>query len=155
MLRLTIEDDTGRVREHLDATIEAMTDLRPALATVGDALLDRFAANLDSQGARLADRGVRWPPLHPATLAIRSHYGHPSGPPLDRTGERALRSSLRTEAPTATSVDIVARHPAADLVDRGGRNRDGRPIPARPFLVPSHADADDLAGLLLDQVIPS
>ncbi len=117
--------------------------LNPILATLEESMVANFRANVQSGGSRLAAL-VTLPPEHPATAAIRRHFGHAGKPRLVRGGD--LAADIRGLARTGRFVEVgttlpnmAVLHDGGELVDRRGRRRTVRP---HPFLLSTVEDLD-------------
>jgi phage gpG-like protein len=87
-----------------------------------------------------------WPALHPATRAIRRHYGHGEAPKLVRAGD--LLHSVQTLAQEASSVEVGTRLSYAATVHDGGQVTDERgrtrTVQAFPFVYFTPQEIEDL-----------
>ena len=113
---------------------------RSVLDRIGSRMAAAFRSNIESGGERVADRGVRWPPLSPATLESRRRSGR-GDRPLIRTG--AMLGSIEVIDVTGTSVSVGPRADYAGYVHQ-----------RRPFNLPSFRDVNDWTGLLADHFVP-
>lgn len=151
MAKLTIQLEGGpqleRELRELDDRLHRPLD--PLLDVIGQQVA-RWAQNrIRESGADLRGTPLAWPPLHPATRAIRRRYGHDGKPDLFRGGQ--LLHDIRPLGRGPDHVDVGATlEYAADVqrggtVTRGGRRRE---VPARPFLAITDLQADDLAEMV-------
>jgi hypothetical protein len=153
-VRITF-DGLEEAIELLEGIDARAADLRPVLAASGQDMVTAFQENIRSEGSRLADRGVVWPELHPATRAIRRHYGHGEGPRLVRSGDLLLSIGVLDLADTY--VEVGSTHHAARVVHAGGTVTDPksgrrRTVQAFPWAMPSVQDVDDWTALFADYV---
>lgn len=124
--------------------------LRPLLELLGQQVASWAQTRIDESGANLLGTADAWPDLHPATLKIRARYGHDGKPVLYRGGE--MRDTIRPAEIGATYVEVVSDRPWSGVVQEGGTTSRGgrtRTIPARPFLVVTEQQADDMAEMVL------
>ncbi len=152
-LRLTVRTEGAdaiirRLEAHAEKHQQPKSLLLEVLAQEG---VTAFQANIRSEGSRLSDRGISWPPLHPVTQKIRRHYGHGSRM-LVRSGD--LLHSIRPLTFGDDHVDIGTSARGA-YVDHHGGTVDRRQVPARPFLLPTVQDADDWIALTADYYTPA
>lgn len=137
----------------IDARLDC--DLRPTLAARGQDMVTAFRDNILTEGARLADRGIVWPPLHPATRAIRRYYGHEGKKTLVRGGD--LLQSIEVLDLGPSHVEVGTRHHAAATVHHGGEVTDERgrrrTVQSFPFVIPSVQDVDDWTTLIADELL--
>lgn len=128
MFRLTLNPRPLQLR--LEALEENLTHLEVLLARVAPLIARAIERNFDEEG-----RPVRWPPLTPATLRRK-----PAGLKiLQLTGR--LRRSIETQVEgnaiiVSTNVPYAAAHQFGIFRRR---------LPARPFLVLTREDLDDVA----------
>lgn len=153
-IRLTLEG--------ADAAAETLSDLAealdkpaaPLLAALGQGLVSAFQDNIRTEGARLADRGIRWPVLDLVTVRIREHYGHSAGPRLIRTKGDLLRS-INVLDVGDDFVEVGSAVPHARVLHEGGTWTDPktgreRQVQAFPFVLASLQDVDDLVAAVAD-----
>lgn len=130
-------------------------DLRPVIAARGQDMVTAFRENIQTGGARLSDRGIVWPSLHPATRAIRRHYGHEGKKTLVRGGD--LLQSIEVLSLGPRHVEVGSTHHAASTVHHGGEVTDERgrrrTVQSFPFVVPSVRDVDDWTALIADELL--
>lgn len=135
MLRLTLTAQPLALR--LEALSERLGDLRGRLERIAPLAARAIKRNFDEEG-----RPLPWPPLTPATLRRKP----PGLKILERTGH--LRRSIRTQVEgravvLSTDVPYAAAHQLG--VPR-------RRLPARPFLVLTPADQEELAQALAESL---
>lgn len=132
---------------------------RALLQGLGQLMASAFQENIRTEGARLADRGIAWPPLHWLTRKIREFYGHGAGGPrLIRTTGDLLRS-INVLDSGESFVEVGTRVPHAAVLHHGGTWVDpktgaSREVQAFPFVVPSRQDVDDWTEAIFDFFLP-
>ena len=154
-VRLTVDgaEQAAESLRDLDDRLNDETLLRQALAARAADMVTAFQENITTEGARLADLGISWPPLAPATRAIRHYYGHGGKGKLVRGGD--LLGSIQTLAEGPGWVEVGSAHHAAAIVHHGGTHTDHagtRTVGAYPFIQPSRQDADDWLELLAEEL---
>ncbi len=154
-VRVSLEGATEAAQAFRE--IHARLDRSPAplMAGLGQAMVSIFQENIRTEGARLADRGITWPTLHPATQKIREHYGHgASGPRLIRSKGDLLRS-LNVLDVGESFVEAGSRLPHARVLHLGGtwvdpKTGKTRQVQAFPYVIASKQDIDDLMETISD-----
>jgi len=154
-VRLTV-DGAEAAAERLTELGARLTDPeleRQVLAARAADMVTAFQENITTGGARLADRGISWPDLQPATRAIRRYYGHGGKGKLIRGGD--LLRSIQTLAEGPGFVEVGSAHHAAAAVHHGGPHTDHtgtRTVGAFPFIQPSRQDVDDWVELIAEEL---
>lgn len=170
---IEIEIDDAGVREALERLARAGRDARPALAEVGEYLIDSTRRRFQ---AGVAPDGQRWAPNSEVTvlrLLARYRDMYRKDGSLSAKGRRTAAAkrpligesrSLSTQWSYEASADQVvmgtpvryaATHQFGARRGQFGRTRRGTPIPwgdipARPFLGLSAEDGETVVGILRD-----
>ncbi len=135
MLRMTLNPRPLALR--LEALADRLTDLQGLMERLTPLATRAIDRNFDEEG-----RPERWPPLAPATLRRK-----PRGLKiLERTGR--LRRSLRTSV-NGRSIVISTDVPYAAAHQFGVPQRR---LPARPFLLLTTADLDEMQRTLAESL---
>lgn len=146
-IQITGAQEAARELRELD---RRQTDLRPLLEVIGQQVADWAKNRIEESGADLRGTADAWPAHHPATTKIRRHYGHEGKPMLFRGGE--TRDTIRPRDIGPNFVDVVSDRPWSATVQEGGTTSRGgqtRTVPARPFLLVTEQQVDDLAEMTL------
>lgn len=152
---VTVQGASEAASELREIDARLHRDLRPILAARGQDMVTAFRENIMTGGARLADRGIRWPPHDLVTLRIREYYGHGDKLKLVRGGD--LLQSIEILDLGPSQVEVGTRHHAAATVHHGGEVTDERgrrrTVQSFPFIVPSLQDVDDWTALIADELL--
>lgn len=152
MIRLHFElDGQEQLERQLEGDFERWQQLEAlVLPVLGEALASALQENIRTEGSRLADRGITWPALHPVTVKIREHFGHPAkGPRLVRGGD--LLRSIRVLRQGPSWIEAGSPLQAGAEVHFGGTIKGGaRTIQAFPWALPSLQDLSDFEAMILD-----
>ncbi len=154
MTQVSISIDTAEVQQTLERLQRRLSDMRPAMNSIGSAVASftrmRFVRQQDPWGAP-------WKPLQPSTIAGRRKG---SSVPLRDTGRlmNSINHALRgkTAVEVGTRVEYAPTHQYGAKKGAYGRTRRGAPIPwgnipARAFL-PLRRSGPDLPDSLTRQI---
>jgi len=118
---------------------------KPLWEVINRIMIPSIRKNFDRQG-----RPAKWPPLAPATIAIRNRQGYPSGPILQRSRKlkNAALAKARWQVDAANGRAGYGNFPArawyAGLMQGGGDYPEFpmamSRIPSRPFAVMQEED---------------
>lgn len=168
---ITIEVNDQHVTALLDALARRASDLKPAMRTIGEYLVEstkrRFAAGVDPEGDRWApNRPVtiarylaRFKSSHTKTGALSAAGRKRSGAKKPLVGEsKSLSTTIhyradRTSVAVGSPMEYAAVHQFGAHRGAFGKTRRGAPIPwgdipARPFLGLSDEDRGRIAAAL-------
>jgi phage gpG-like protein len=152
-ISLRIEGIGEATRDLRELQAQADKPAAPLLQLFGAEMVPMFQAHILDGGGDAAREHGGWRPLDPRTLRIRRRLGYDERPLL-RKGQ--LFHSIRTLSQSDTEVEVGTVHEIAEIVHEGGResapyNEGGtRDIPARPFILFSAQELEDIQGLFGD-----
>jgi phage virion morphogenesis protein len=144
-VKITVKYDDAGARAFITGLEGRLKSMVPALKQIGEHMLrvteERFSREQ-------APDGSKWAPLKPSTLRRKK------GPKI-LTESNELRGGIRWQLVGTTAIAIGTNKPYGRIHQLGGKAGRGRKttIPARPYLGISSADQDEIAAIVIDNIL--
>lgn len=143
---ITIKVDDSRVKQALKRLADNAEDMGAAMGEIAGVMLDAVEENFEQEG-----RPEPWPDLADSTIEQREKKGYWPGKKLQRTGD--LLDSVSSDhdensAVVGTNKEYAAIHNFGGQAGRGKKVA----IPARPFLVLTDADIEEIEEIIIDHL---
>jgi phage virion morphogenesis protein len=144
-MNISVKMDDGGTKVYIAGVGDRLKNMIPALKQIGEYMLIATEGRFSKEQS---PQGVKWAPLKPSTLKKKK------GPKI-LTESGILRGTIRWQLQGANAVAIGTDRPYGRIHQLGGKAGRGHKatIPARPYLGISRADGDEIAAIVMDNIL--